>query len=621
MTREKTSKRYTPILGIIYCSLLSCSSPLSELERNPEGPCWQVTLSDGFSSGDEFVDTFHCLNNSHNFDAFLPSVQQLYSEDRNQVPLKDNLAEIANQLFFTEENAPISIVHDFLDQHPVLTTDLLSIMRVVMYGKEAIETPFDQNLIDEGLVYPTISLTHILSNHLLDNTDQKDTLEHFLFSSNTQEGLCSFFGLMQNPNTQPFVFSLPQKLGQAFEATYDTSNDIWADAGDNSIIWFVNTLFSSSNNISPPIITLSPPIQNILSDTRIRTPLKDIVITQLKPELYPAIQYLIDVDRLGNPRTSNTPSAMYDIFSIMEQSNAPLECSLSIFSFSISEISIDNLAVDLLSRIANESPETVDTALSLLNVLHLGITDWMLDQIVASEVCPMLSYDFVSRFQALQRLNDPEVAPLLGIGLDIIKVLRHPTQSRLPDVADIMSTIQSTGLTMPMEEVLTDILHSELLVDGTNLIPYFENLHATCPNDIEPISYSAFLNLFSDLLSEEHRSNLSSLAAFVIEQDDTWNIYSRIPSIMQHSAMERLLPTAHNLDLYTIEIPNIDRETRNLIYRTMEHSDLSYSLMQYDPQMHTPLTWIGQILIDDTAHELISLIVWLDERLSILSEE
>lgn len=621
MTQKRTPVQILPLFGVLSFSLLSCSQPLSELERSPQGPCWTVTLEDGFSSGDELIRTFHCLNNSQNFDAFLPSIQQLDAVDRNQTPLKDNLAGIANQLLFSETSIPISIVHNFLDQHSVVTTDLLSIMRVVLYGKETVETPFDTSILEEGIMYPAISLTQNISQQLLDNTDQKDTLEHFLFSSAAQEGFCTFFGLMQNPSTQATVFSLPQKLGKVLEATYDTSNNIWADSGENSAISFAEALFLTTGENPSPMTTLAPSIHNILSDTRIRTPLKEILLEKLKPELYPAVQYLIDVDRSGNPRTRNTPSALYDIFGIMDQSNAPLECSLSIFSFSISEISVDNLAVELLSRIANESPETVDNALSLLDVLDLGITDWMLDQIVASEVCPILSYDFVSRFQSLQRLGDPEVAPLLAIGLDVIKIMRHPTQSRLPDVADIMSTVHNTGLIKPTEEILSDILSSELLIDGTDIIPHLEDLHATCSGDIEPISYPAFLNLFADLLSEEHKEPLSSFAAFMIAQDNLWSIYSRLPPVMQSPAMESLFPTIHNLDPYTLEMPTIDQDTRELVYRTMEHPDLAEALMQLDPQNHTPLTWMGQFFINDTAHQLVSLIAWLDDRLTLLQEE
>lgn len=579
-----------------------------------------MTLEDGLSSGDELINTFHCLNNSHNFDAFLPSIEQLHENDRSQTPHKDNLAEIANQVLLTETSLPISVIRNFLELHPTITEDLTAILRMTLYGKDTVESPFDESMINEGLIYPVVSLVPQLSSHLLDNSSQKETLEHFLFSSHSQEGLCTFFGLMQNPNTQPIMFSLPQTLGQAVEATYNTNNDLWADAGENSANWFLSTLTSPQENTSP-FNELAPSIENLISDTRIRTPLQEIILEQFKPELFPAIQHLIDVDRFGDQRSFNSPSALYDIFSIMEQSNAPLECSLSIFSFSISSISIDNLAVDLLSRIANESPETVDTALSLLNVLNLGITDWMLDQIVASEVCPILTYDFVSRFQALQRLNDPQVAPLLTTGLDIIKVLRHPTQSRLPDLADIMSTIHRTDLTMPIEELINDILGSALLMDGVTLIPHLENITATCPAEIEPISYSTFLNVSAELLGEEHQASISSLASFFIEQENSWKIFKRSASIMQSPALEVLIPTLHNLDLYTTNLPDINAETRERIYRSIEHSDVSQTFIQFDPQEYTPLTWLGQLAIDDTAHDIISMIAWLDAQLSLLRDE
>ena len=616
---EKNKNILIPSLSsFVFFCLTSCTSPPPELIRSPSGPCWNVTLNDGFSSGDELVDTFSCLNNSHNFDAFVLTVEQLHTLDREQSPLKDNIAELVNQTLFSQQSQMFSILSTYLDQHPTITQNLTNIVRGTLYGKETPSSPFDFSIQEQGLIHPTLSLLPPLSQRILDHPEEKETIESFLFSEEAQELLCTVFGLIQNPNTQDIFFSMPQYLGRAIESTYDTSNDLWEQEQEHSALGFITTLVTEGEDTPAPLVMLAPSMENIVQDTRIRTPLKEILLEQLRPDLFPSIEYLIKVDRFGNTRTENTPSALYDILSIMEQSNAPLECSLSIFSFSISEISIDNLAVEFLTRIASESPETVDSALNLLNILDLGITDWMLDQIVDSEICPMLTQDFVSRFQALQRLDDPQVAPLLSIGLDIIKVFRHPTQSLLPDLANLMSTFQQTKLTEPAEEVLMDILDSDLLVEGIRIVPELDNLEAQCPTDIEPISYSTFLNQTATLLSEEHREELTSFATFSISQAPLWNTYERIPNVMKLSGMEHLVSTIHSLDLYTIDqsIPSI--QTRDLIYKTLESTALVDEILRHDAQTHTPLTWTGQLFIDETPDQLLSLFMWLDERLSIL---
>lgn len=233
----------------------------------------------------------------------------------------------------------------------------------------------------------------------------------------------------------------------------------------------------------------------------------------------------------------------------------------------------------------------------------------------------MLTPDFVSRFQALQRLNDPQVAPLLSIGLDIIKVFRHPTQSLLPDLANLMSTVHKTTLTEPMEELLIDILDSDLLTEIVLLIPELQNIQAQCPTDIEPLSYTSFLDHAASLVSENNRETLTSFAKSVISQEQFWQIYERIPNVMQQNGMETLIPTFHDLDLYTVDLAIPTPQTRTLIYNTLEHTPLFDEILQYEAQEHTPLTWVGQLFIDETPHQLLSLITWLDERLSILQAE
>ena len=596
----------------------SCTSNTNNLVRSPSGPCWNVYLGDGFSSGQELIDTYHCLNNTHNFDAFSETIETLSQLDRNETPLQDTAAEICNSLFFSEEINLFPLIETFLTQHPEPTISLINVLQISLYGNEPVTDAFDQRITTDGLLYPLFSLLPSVSAHLLDHPEERDSMDSFLFSEISKPALCTLYGLMQDPSTQETVFSLPKLLGEAIHETQNELNDHWALASGNSTYDFLHTIITPQENTSP-LERITAPIEVIIQDTRIRSSLKQIVLDNLSPELLPAIEHLITTHRSGRPKTTNETSALFDILEILSHSNTSLECSLSIFSFSISEISIDNFAVTILNRLANQNPDTVRSVLGLLSLLDLGISEWMLDQIVASEACPLLTADFVDRFQALQRLDDPEVEPLLVFGLEIIQLFHHPTQSRLPDLADLITEYHRSDLTLPTEELLRDVIDVDLLSKTIPLISTLPDLDAICPEEITPLEYQDTMMFLENVVTTENVLHLSPLIQAIIEQDHLWLSYRNTGEIFQSPAFSALLPTLHRLDLYQIPVPTMSAQTRTQVYTLLEHSNLNEALFGYAPNKEKPLTWFGTLLLSDAPYQLVDMLQWLNTELDLLA--
>jgi hypothetical protein len=124
-----------------------------------------------------------------------------------------------------------------------------------------------------------------------------------------------------------------------------------------------------------------------------------------------------------------------------------------------------------------------------------------------------------------------------------------------------------------------------------------------------------------DLLGTQRVVHTHSFGTYLLEQDLLWSIFERSPNILMSESFAQIIPTLHNLDLYSIPISVPSTHTLGLFYRTLEHQDLSNSILAYDAEQYTPFTWMGHLFLSDIPHDMIELVKWLDDQLSILNTE
>ena len=589
-----------------------CASPHEKLKRSPSGVCWRVNLQDGFSNGDELIDTFSCLNHSGTFHAFSQSVTLLHEEDRNGTPLKESAAQFLNHSFDQESIQIFPILEELIQHHDDSAKIVSDVALLMLYGTLQLDTAQSTRINTQGIISSGLSLLPGIAENLLDEPDNLETLINLTQKEAFSQLFCTLSALEEQSVTQELMHRVPFFLGTLLEEIQNHENDQWSQATGNSFSDLSTHLLTGAE---PPLFELSTEIHILASDTRIRTPIRELFRDSLHPNMLSSLKYLISVDAQGDPRTGTEPSALAIIVDVMHQSNQPLNCSFDIFSIPITSISIDNLASELLFRISNQDPQSIESAIDLLSILDLGISQWMLDLIVESEVCPILTSTFVDNLNGLQRLGDEPVEPLLAMGIELLKILRHPNESRIPEFANLLAALHSTQTVDPLEELLHDIVDHEILRHFLEITPTLSTLEGSCA---QPIEFHAFMQLLADMTQENSMRAMIPLLAHLVEQEQFTSLLNRSAPIFQEAAFQKLVPLVFDLT------PNIsfslDPENTSRALLVLEHQDLNNTLLNIE-QEDPPLYWMGTFFLEDTLEELHALLSWLNERLAFLTEE
>ena len=597
---------------LIFGSLSCANQDHSSIQRSPSGPCWNVDIKDGFSTGDELIDTFSCLNQNHTFSSFLPSIEALQQEDRRGTPIKDDVAAFVTSLMTQGNFAIFPLLTDIIVTHPNSAQIISDSLELLLYGHTEIEDAQDPKIESDGILTPLLPLTLDISTQLLDHPTQRQALVRTMEEEELSDLFCTITALEEQPHTQALLHQLPYLIGTALEATQNADNDRWLQASGDSFRDVIQHLIMGEN---PPLLELASEVNIIASDTRIQSPLKNLAIEHLHPDLLDSLEYLIAVDAQGGSLSNTEESALHKILEVMHQTNAPVECEFEILSIPITQISIDNLAVELLFRISNQDAQSINAAIDLLNILDLGLTEWMLDIIVEREVCPILTSELVENLNSLQRLGDAPVEPLLNMGIDVLKILRHPTDSRIPEFANILASIHNTQLTSPTEELLRDIVQHDILRHFLEIAPTLPELEAACD---QPIEFHDFMRLIASIFAPDNIAELTPLLSSIISTEELWEGANRSTLILQKETFSKIIPILFDIQPH-VSISLTAEDVQLLLYVLEDQSlhEALFSLSQDD----APLFWMGEFIIEDTLEEAHALLTWLNNSLNILGAQ
>jgi len=203
------------------------------------------------------------------------------------------------------------------------------------------------------------------------------------------------------------------------------------------------------------------------------------------------------------------------------------------------------------------------------------------------------------------------------MGIDFLKVLHHPNNSRIPEFTNILAKLHTTELTHPTEELLLDILETEFITTVLQIAPTLVDQEAECPTDWTQLTWYDFWDISTSIVDRDTFQALAETISFASDQEDFWKIYENQSYTLQTDEFKKLVPILHNLDLYSTEFSS-PVHTIEPYLKTLAHPEFSQTISAYHPEEYTPLTWIGQLLLDDTLQRSIELLQWLNERLSLL---
>lgn len=545
-------------------------------QLQPGGPCWTVQLGDGLSeeSTDELHQLFDCFNQHQNFDPLTGLINSMDAPGRTGASLGISLAEMVNALP-TLGIDPFGLagqVVSLFDNDPQLITDLFEVYVELLYGQPYIdidEPSWSGSALDQGIIRPALPLLSASATVVVDE-QLTGEIASLLTSPTADAGLCLLVGL--DDSTDPDVSRLAQQLlpdfGKVINAAQQADNDIWPDASGHSIADLTTAFLLNESNDGLSIVdAIRPDVLTMLGDeglkNRILTALEDMD-RQGHLDPFPVqLLYLASVDAQGGTLSAGEDSALYALLRMLHAANQPLECSVSVLGLSLLDVELDNLSVEILRNLSQQDPDNVAGALDVLGgALGWGLTQTVLDAVVDSEVCPLLTDQLVDDLDTINRLSDPEAADLLVVMLELLQAL-HPDDSSDENLTALVSTVSSVharGGVNPLEELLRDVADSAFVDDLTDLIAVMfdpSDLPTdACPAQAEPLDLSqAWDAVAVGLESGGAFDQFNTVLQLWLGQSVTWTILDNAGDLLMqdHARSQSVLSLLGRINTWDAE--------------------------------------------------------------------
>jgi hypothetical protein len=384
---------------------------------------------------------------------------------------------------------------------------------------------------------------------------------------------------------------------------------------------------------------LRPDLERILLDEPLRDRLLQVLAdveagNHLDP-LPLQLLYLSTVNIDGESLSAGEDSALLSLLRMLHTADAELSCSVSVLGLDLLDINIDNLSVTLLRFLAQQSPDSIDGSLDLLGgALGWGLTQSILDAVVDSAVCPLLSDQLITDLESVNRLSDPEAADLLIVMLDLLDAFYQENESadRIEELVGLLSVSYARGAVPPVEEALRDLAGSALVDDVTDLVPVLlaaDQLPTeSCPTGASPLSMEAAWSLLGDSISGESSDDLQPLVELVLTHNATWTVVGNLSTLLSEDQsriqdladiMTRVIALDPELALIKDNAALLDEPALiDPALRIIESRDLSTALGRAELTQEGPLPFAARLIVGDT---LESMLLTVDLLLEMLTEE
>ncbi|MFT4979793.1 MAG: hypothetical protein ACI8S6_005705 [Myxococcota bacterium] len=317
---------------------------------------------------------------------------------------------------------------------------------------------------------------------------------------------------------------------------------------------------------------------------------------------------------------------------MLHSADQPLSCSVRVLGFSLVDVNIDNLSVEILSILAEQSPDTIADALNLLGgALGWGLTQSVMDAVVDSGVCPLLDDQLIDDLESMNRLSDPEAADLLVVMLELLGAFAP--DDRIDPLVGILSTAYARGTVEPIEEALRDLASSALLDDVTDLLPVLlaaEDLPtASCPTGSSPLTFEATWSLLDEALAEGGAlDRLEPLVQVLLNNNATWTVLGNLSTLLSEDQAElqeladmmtRIIALDPELSLIKdnaalLSEPGLVQPALKIA----ESTELASALGRAELTSEGPLPFVARLITGET---LESALRTVDLMLGMLSEE
>jgi len=629
-----------PILG-----LNSCVQPKAPWWEQLEagGACHEVNLLDGLDvdSSTEIQNTAYCLNQNGNLDPLMPMVDALTTPARDGVEAGIHLARAVESLRKSDLDVfgAAETLLEWLQSDTGLFEEILKNGVELTYAQPYSvladnPAPSSQSAIDNGVLAPLLSALRTGLIAQLDNSspDAASTDEN---SETLLSLLYTLSGLIESPDEgfQNRINALLTDIGVAIQSARSPENDRTSQATGNSIEDFAKALMLHTTSDGKNALRLAEEaVGDLFEDQKAQDRVLD-AMTRLSERgslrtLPLQMRYLGTVDAAGGTLGPNEDSSLVSLLRLLHNANAPISCKVQ-WGFGSYEINLGNLSIALFEAIASADPEITTDSVDLLGeVLDLPLTEEFLEIVAELGVCPVLNPQFVIDIKSIDRLNDPQSGDLLIAMIEVLKALGEGSDSRIPEMVDLVSIPHELRASEPLEELLRDLGGSALFetmaaFSGPVLSPEDFVDKTAFPEGISPLSFADIWEALNQGFSIQSNGlsplqEADPILSAVLRDQYTWKAVGALGELLSNpksrsSDLLSMLPSLLAMDPkleFTLDLMDkiSGASTENHLALVMEIDVLHQALISTQIDAQGPLPFFAELELSGSLESLLGTI-------------